>query len=325
MAHELLHAFKSKRGKGGFMFMKMDMEKAFDRMEWSFLLAILEKLGFSPIWPSWIRICISFTSFSILLNGSPYGFFSPGRRLRQGDPFSPFLFILGAEVFSRLMFKEERNNSLKGLRISKNCTPIHHLLFVDDLLIFGEASVSVVASIKSYLDKYCRWSSQLINVSKSSIQFSRNTNSTTTEPISNIIPYPSNTNTSLYLRLPILMGNSKKRAFQGIIDKVLSRIEGWRAKALSQAGILVLIKSVAAALPLNAMNTFLMSLSFCNELDRIFKNSWWGFPSKKSRNLSLKAWDSLCIPKLLGGLGLRKMRKLNLALVSKLGWNLLTK
>jgi hypothetical protein len=223
------------------------------------------------------------------------------------------------------MFKEERNNSLKGLRISRNCTPIHHLLFVDDLLIFGEASVSVVASIKSYLDKYCRWSSQLINVSKSSIQFSRNTNSTTTEPISNIIPYPSNTNTSLYLRLPILMGNSKKRAFQGIIDKVLSRIEGWRAKALSQAGILVLIKSVAAALPLNAMNTFLMPLSFCNELDRIFKNSWWGFPSKKSRNLSLKAWDSLCIPKLLGGLGLRKMRKLNLALVSKLGWNLLTK
>jgi hypothetical protein len=147
--------------------------------------------------------------------------------LRQGDPLSPFLFILGAEVFSRLMFKEEGFGRFKGLRIARNCSPIHHLLFPDDLLIFGEASVLVAASIKSCLDKYSRWSGQAINASKSSIRFNKNTNPTTTNLISNIIPYPSNTNSSLYLGLPILMGNSKKRAFQGIIDKVHSRIEGW--------------------------------------------------------------------------------------------------
>jgi hypothetical protein len=282
------------------MFMKMDMEKAFDIMERSFLLAILKKLGFNPIWLSWTKICISSTSFSILLNGSPFGFFSPGRGLRQGDPLSPFLFILGFEVFSRLMFKKERNGCLKGLRITRNCLPIHHLLFAYDLLIFGKASVSKATNIKSCLDKYCRWPGQSINVFKSSIRFNRNTNPTTTEHISNIIPYPTNTNTSLYLGLPILMGNSKKRAFQGIINNVLSKIEGWRAKTLFQAGILVLIKSVASS--------FLLPMSFCNELDRIFKKIWWGFPSKKTRNLSLKAWDSLCIPKQLGGMGLRKMR-----------------
>ena len=97
------------------MFLNMDMEKAFDRMGWSFLLAILSKLGFSSIWVSWIRTCISTPSFSILLNGSPFGLISPGRRLRQGDPLSPFLFILGSKVFSRLMFKEGRNGSLHGL------------------------------------------------------------------------------------------------------------------------------------------------------------------------------------------------------------------
>jgi hypothetical protein len=209
--------------------------------------------------------------------------------LRQGDLLYHFLFILGVEVFSRLMFKEERNGSLKGLRIAINCSPIHHLLFADDLLIFGGASVSVAASIKSCLDKYCRWSSQSIKASKSSIRFSKNTNPTTTELISNIIPYPSNTNTSLYLGLPILMGNPKKRAFQGIIDKVLSRIEGWRAKTLSRVGRLVLIKLEVAALPSYAMSSFLLPMSFYNELDRILKNSWWRFLSKKSRNLSLKA------------------------------------
>ena len=72
------------------------------------------------------------------------------------------------------------------------------------------------------------------------------------------------------------------------------------------------------------MSSFFIPLSICNELDRIFKKFWWGFPSSKKRNLSLKAWDSLCIPKLLGGLGLRKMREVNLALITKLGWKLLT-
>jgi hypothetical protein len=169
LAHELLLTFKAKRGKSGFMFLKMDMEKAFDRMEWTFLLAILEKLGFSFTWISWIRVCISTPSFSILLNGSPFGFISSGKRLRQGDHLSHFLFILGAEVFSRLMFKEECSGSLQGLQNARNCSAIHHPLFADDLLIFGKATVLVTASIKSCLDKYYKWSSQSINASKSSI------------------------------------------------------------------------------------------------------------------------------------------------------------
>ncbi|XP_059460221.1 uncharacterized protein LOC132189495 [Corylus avellana] len=302
----------------------MDMEKAFDRMEWGFLLAIMEKLGFNPIWIHWIRICITSSSFSILLNGSPFGFFSPERGLRQGDPLSPFLFILGSEVFSRLMFREESLGSIKGLQISRNCSAIHHLLFADDLLIFGKATISEASCIKSCLDKYCYWSGQSINPAKSSIRFSKNTFPATSSAISNIIPYPSNPSNSLYLGLPILMGNSKKRAFQGIIDKVHSRIDGWRAKTLSQAGRLVLIKSVAAALPSYAMSSFLLPISTSTDLDRIFKKFWWGFPPKKARNLSLKAWDSICFPKELGGLGIRKMREVNLALISKLGWKLLS-
>jgi hypothetical protein len=165
LAHELLHFFKSTRGNGGFMFLKMDMEKAFDRMEWPFILSIMEKLGFSSTWISWIGLCISSTSFSIILNGSLFGNFSPERGLRQGDPLSPFLFILEVEVFSRLMFKEERNGSIKGLRIARNVAPIHHLFFADDLLIFGKASVAEATSIKNCLDKYCKWLGQQINTS----------------------------------------------------------------------------------------------------------------------------------------------------------------
>ena len=148
----------------------------------------------------------------------------------------------------------------------------------------------------------------MINASKSSIKFSKNIIPSKSEAISSIIPYPSNQCTSLYLRLPILMGNSKKRVFQGIIDKVLGIIEGWKAKSLSQVGRLVLIKSIVAALPSYAMSSFLLPKSFCSKLDIIFKNFLWGFSASKSRNLSLKAWDSLNKPKEMGGLGLRRMR-----------------
>jgi hypothetical protein len=122
-----------------------------------------------------------------------------------------------------------------------------------------------------------------------------------------------------------MIGNSKKVAFQGIMDKVNSKIEGWKAKSLSQAGRLTLIKVVAAAIPSYAMSTFILPANFCQKLDQSFKNFWWGFPSKKTRNLTLKSWGSLCIPKSLGGLGFRKMREVNLALVSKLGWKLHTR
>jgi len=90
MAHELLHTLKSKRGRGGLMAVKIDMEKAFDRMEWDFLLTIMLKLGFHPTWVNWIKICVSTPSFSILINGSPFGKFTPSRGLRQGDPFLLF-------------------------------------------------------------------------------------------------------------------------------------------------------------------------------------------------------------------------------------------
>ena len=86
LAHELLHTYKLKKGKGGYMFLNMDMKKAFDKMEWVFILSIMEKLGFHPTWINWIRLCISSSSFSIILNGSPFVSFSLKRGLRQGDP-----------------------------------------------------------------------------------------------------------------------------------------------------------------------------------------------------------------------------------------------
>ena len=112
---------RKKKGKEKWMAIKLDMEKAYDRLEWPFILNVLRNFGFDERWINWITECISNTSFSILINGSPYGFFQPQRGLRQGDPLSPFLFIVAAEVLSKLLQKAEERNKLKDIKLAKGC------------------------------------------------------------------------------------------------------------------------------------------------------------------------------------------------------------
>jgi hypothetical protein len=173
------------------MFLNMDMEKTFDKMEWEFILSIMQRLGFHSSWINWIRLCISSSSssFSIPINGSPFGLFSLKSGLRQGDPLSPFLFILGTKVLSHLLFREETYGHLKCLKIARTTPAIHHLLFANDLLISGKATHKEATSIHHCLTKYCLWSGQSINNGKSSIRFSSNTHPSTATLILDILPF----------------------------------------------------------------------------------------------------------------------------------------
>jgi hypothetical protein len=94
--------FRLKLGEPGLL-CKLDMEKAYDHVSWDFLLYMLRRCGFGQKWCSWIAYCISTASFSVLINGSPVGFFNSSREVRQGDPLSPFLFVIVMEAFSRMV------------------------------------------------------------------------------------------------------------------------------------------------------------------------------------------------------------------------------
>jgi hypothetical protein len=82
---------------------KLDMEKAYDHIDWNFLLYLLRRCGFRERWCSWIKHCISSVRFSVLINGVPSGFCGSSRGVRQGDPLSPFLFVLVMEAFSKML------------------------------------------------------------------------------------------------------------------------------------------------------------------------------------------------------------------------------
>lgn len=139
---ECFHWMKKKtKGKKGVMTMKLDMAKAYDRIEWSFVQSMLHSMNFPENIINTILQCISTVSYQILINGQPSRRFFPERGLRQGNPLSPYLFILCANVLSGLLKKEEKENKIHGIRIARNAPKITHLLFADDSLLFAMSSV----------------------------------------------------------------------------------------------------------------------------------------------------------------------------------------
>lgn len=122
-------------------------------MEWNFLLVILTCVRFHSKWINCIKECISIVSFSMVINGKPFDFFNPSRDLRQGNPLSSVLVIIGSEVLSRLITREKQLGNIKGINIGKNGPYITYLLIVDNLIIFGTASVLNAKSFLNCLDK----------------------------------------------------------------------------------------------------------------------------------------------------------------------------
>ncbi|KAL5722191.1 hypothetical protein ACHQM5_005739 [Ranunculus cassubicifolius] len=148
IANELIDS-KKKQGGGG-MVVKADMTKAFDPVSWNFLEWVLIKMRFGSKWRKWIRICISNARFSILLNGSPKGFFKSFRGLRQGDPLSPFLFIMVTEVLSKMTKLLVDQGELDGFKVSneEGGIVVSHLQFADDTMFFLEASVEKAKALR---------------------------------------------------------------------------------------------------------------------------------------------------------------------------------
>lgn len=151
---------KKKEGKGGLVDIKIDMSKAYDKMECSFILIVLKNFGMSARMLEIIRQCISSASSAILLNDSPLQRLKLERGPRQGDPLSPYLFIIASEVLSRILGRGESSGGFHGIKIGRRVPSISHLIFADDTILFCRANVKEVLSVWNRVDKYLGWSGQ---------------------------------------------------------------------------------------------------------------------------------------------------------------------
>ena len=135
IANEVIDSMLKKKERG--VICKFDIEKAYDRLNWNFLFEVLRNMGFGIKWVNWMKQWVTTASFSILVNGSPTGFFNNSKDLRQGDPLSPYRFVLGMKVFSSLMEKASLVSFLLGLSINLEKSFIMLVGRVEDIEILA--------------------------------------------------------------------------------------------------------------------------------------------------------------------------------------------
>ncbi|XP_020412870.1 uncharacterized protein LOC109947336 [Prunus persica] len=267
--------------------------KAYDRVEWVFLRAMMLKLGFSATWVSKVMDCISTTTFSVLWKGTLVGHIMPQRGLRQGCPLSPYLFLMCTEGFSCLLRGAERRGDLVGVQVARGAPSVTHLLFADDSILFMKATNEACMALETLFQTYEEVTGQQISYSKSALSLSPNATRADfdmIEGVLNVLVVQCHEN---YLGLPTIAGMGRKQLFQHLKDKLWKHISGWKEKLLSRAGKKILIKAVLQAIPTYSMSCFRIPKGLCKELNGIMARFWWA-KAKDKRGIHWVKWELLC-------------------------------
>ena len=285
-------------------------------------LRIMLQLGLQESFISLIMRCVTSVSFSVRINGVLSDFFRPTRGIRQGDPISPYLFLLCAEGLSCLL--KAVGHLSKGVRIGVHSPWISYLLFADDCIIFSEASQRGANRLQEILDTYSRGSGQLVNRDKSAVFFSSNCTDQMKAEIRQGLQIEQEALAEKYLGLPTAVGHSTSQVFEYLPTRIRNLVGTWSGRDASCAGREVLLKSVAQVLPTYTMSCFLLPVDTCKKMRSIIGNYWWG-SSADNQHIHWQRWERLIQPKARGGIGFRDLRSFNLAMLGKQGLRLPTR
>ncbi|KAM6593387.1 hypothetical protein CsatA_001090 [Cannabis sativa] len=281
------------------MALKLDLSKAYDCVEWGFLRAMMTKMGFDLRFIDLVFAMVSSVRYKIIHGGHELGLIIPKRGIRQGDPLSPYLFLICAEGFSSLIRKFERDGRLKGCKVANGAPVISHTLFADNSYVYCRANDREASNMLHLLQLFEIASGQQVNFSKPSVFFSTNVPNATRDRLCGPLRMRLADEHSTYLGLPCVMGRNKDAILGFLKDKMQKHLQSWEGHFLSTAGREILIKTVAQALPCFAMSVFLLPLKTCSQLESLMAKYWW--PSSSRKGVSWFSWRKLCKHKKSGG------------------------
>ncbi|XP_019197687.1 PREDICTED: uncharacterized protein LOC109191482 [Ipomoea nil] len=230
--------------------------------------------------------------------------------------------IVYQELLNSMRTKKGPRGHWKGVMTTRDGPLISHLFFADDMVLFDEATLAQASEMKACLEAFCTSSGLKMNIQKSSVFFSRNTLPSLQESSTNLIGISKVEDPGKYLGMPSIHGRLKQQAFSGILERVQSRLAGWKSKTLSLAGRQVLAQSVLSAIPYYSMQSVPLPAGIIDSIEKQIRGFLWG-SSEGSRKIHLISWDVVTQSKQCGGPGIRRLREMNQAFLAKLGWRML--
>lgn len=306
MALEMItHIHKAKRSNSKWYALKVDLQKAYDKLSWNFLEAVLTITRFSQEWIQIMMQCVKIVSY-----GQYTASFKANRRLRQGDPLSPYLFILCSNVLSCMLPKEESNGGIEGIQFARSSPQISHFMYADDTLLFFKATLDNCTRVNHIIFTFCNLGGLSINRQKSSLIFSSNTHPRHRKIMSKIFKINCQNYQGKYLDFEIVLDKRSYRGKVDVVEKIEQRLASWKSRLLFHAGRITLIKVVNQAILVYIMFVCKIPEKFTNKLDSINYNR-----GKNCIHLANKYL--MCAPKDQGCMRLKRMDIFNEALLSR--------
>ncbi|KAL2235459.1 UNVERIFIED_CONTAM: hypothetical protein Sindi_1278100, partial [Sesamum indicum] len=272
--------------------LKVDIRKAYDTVEWDLLLAVLQLFGFPQTFTKWIEECVTTAAFSIGLNGNPHGFFAGARGLRQGDPLSPYLFVLVMEVLHLGLLQLIEQDLQFSYHWKCEPAKVFQLGFADDLLLFCRADLNSLRILKRALDRFAEWSGLRLNVQKSHVIISRSAQGWK-DQILTIMGFQEGQLPMRYLDLPLLSSRLSISDCQPLLLKIDARINGWEGISLSYAGRIQIIKSVLSAMSIYWASAFILPKAIIKQIEKHLRTFLWkgtstsGYAKTRLHNTSI--------------------------------------